>query len=114
MNQRIVAKPWGHEVIWAHTEAYAGKVLHIEAGHELSLQHHERKVESILVIEGVLALSVKEGDVLARHFLGPGESFHIPAGTIHRMASPGGCKLVEVSTPELDDVVRHEDAYGRV
>jgi len=112
---RRVEKPWGHEVIWAETDRYAGKLLHIEAGHALSLQYHERKAESIYVLAGRLHLhhapSIDE-EVTVK-VLETGTSFDIVPGTVHRFEARENVTLVEVSTPELDDVVRLEDRYGR-
>ena len=111
---RLVAKPWGEERVFAEGTRYAGKLILIRKGEALSLQYHDRKEETIHVLEGVLGLFV-ERDGLRRDLrLGPGESFHIEPGTRHRMTAPEvDCLLVEVSTPELDDVVRLEDRYGR-
>ena len=109
-----VAKPWGHEIIWAHTERYVGKVLHITAGHALSLQHHEVKDETIRVLSGLLDLEVgPDGTHLTRVRLTPGEGWHLTPKTWHRMTAVEDTDVLEVSTPELDDVVRHEDRYGR-
>jgi pyruvate dehydrogenase E2 component (dihydrolipoamide acetyltransferase) len=109
-----VEKPWGHELIWAHTDRYVGKVLVIEAGKRLSLQYHERKDESILVIRGRLRLELEDADgVLVTHELGPGEHRRIPTGRRHRFSGIEHVELVEVSTPELDDVVRISDDFGR-
>jgi mannose-6-phosphate isomerase-like protein (cupin superfamily) len=111
---RRVEKPWGHEEIWAHTDRYVGKVLVIEAGKRLSLQRHEVKDESILIREGRLRLSLEDEDGIVReHVLGPGEYRRIPTGRIHRFEAIDRCELVEVSTPELDDVIRLEDDFGR-
>lgn len=111
---RRVDKPWGHELIWAHTDRYVGKVLHIDAGHRLSLQYHRQKEETLLVIKGKLALTIGPGDdQLERVVLDEGESFHVAPGTRHRMEAVTDCDLVEVSTTELDDVVRLSDDYGR-
>ncbi|MFP5343647.1 MAG: cupin domain-containing protein [Candidatus Limnocylindria bacterium] len=111
---RRVDKPWGHEIIWAHTPAYVGKVLVIEAGRRLSLQKHEIKDESILVVSGRLRLWMEgdDGEVRTEE-LGPGEARHVPTGRIHRYEAIERCELMEVSTPELDDVVRLEDDFGR-
>lgn len=110
-----VPKPWGHEIIWAHTERYAGKILHIEAAQQLSLQYHQHKVETIYVLSGVLDLEVGAADEPRRTLrLHPGERFHIPVGMRHRFTAIETCDVLEVSTPELDDVVRLEDRYGRV
>jgi mannose-6-phosphate isomerase len=110
---RIVDKPWGHEEIWAKTERYAGKFLIISAGEMLSRQYHKVKDESICVLEGVLILEIGDNPPV-RSLLQPGESFHVKPGTIHRFcAGDKPVRLVEVSTPELDDVVRLEDKYAR-
>jgi mannose-6-phosphate isomerase-like protein (cupin superfamily) len=106
-----VEKPWGHEIRWAITEKYLGKILHIDAGHQLSLQYHEVKDESVYVLEGTLLVKDKE----RVRILEEGESMRIQPGTIHRFCAPHTThvKLIEVSTPEIDDVVRLEDDYGR-
>jgi mannose-6-phosphate isomerase len=111
---RRVDKPWGHELIWAHTDRYVGKILVIEAGMRLSLQRHLVKDESILVSSGRLRLALEddEGTVVVED-LGPGDHRHVPTGRIHRYEAIERCTLIEVSTPELDDVVRLEDDYGR-
>ena len=111
---RRVDKPWGHELIWAHTERYVGKVLVIETGKRLSLQRHEIKDESILVREGRLRLYLEDGKgVVREHELGPGDHRRIPTGRIHRFEAIERCELIEVSTPELEDVIRIEDDFGR-
>jgi len=113
----IVDKPWGHEHIWAKTDKYVGKVLHINEGERLSLQYHKVKEETIYVLEGKLELVLEEGSRRDRHsvFLEPGQTFHIAPMTVHRFAATQGCdvKLMEVSTIELDDVERIEDDYSR-
>jgi mannose-6-phosphate isomerase len=108
-----VEKPWGHELIWARTDRYVGKVLHIEPGHVLSLQYHEKKDETIHVLKGEIIFRVKEGDELVERPMLEGESYHITTGTVHQMEAVSASDLLEVSTPELDDVVRLEDRYGR-
>lgn len=108
------ARPWGAEVLWASTGAYAAKILEIAAGHRTSLQHHVRKTETLMVLDGELIAEVEHIGRIERRVLGPGQSLHLPPGTVHRLGSATGARLVEVSTPELDDVVRHEDDYGRV
>ena len=109
-----VDKPWGHELIWAHTPRYVGKVLHIDAGQALSFQYHRVKDETIYVLEGVLLLHVSEDDSAPEVLrLTPGEAFHIRPGLRHRFEAQEEVTLLEVSTPELDDVVRLEDRYGR-
>jgi Mannose-6-phosphate isomerase len=108
-----VPKPWGHEIIWAHTDRYVGKILHIKAGHELSVQYHERKDETIHLLAGEIIYRVREGELLEDVQLKAGESFRITPGTVHQMVALTDCDVLEVSTPELDDVVRLSDKYGR-
>ena len=111
---RRVPKPWGEELIWALTDRYCGKVITIETGRRLSLQYHERKDEAILVTAGRLRLLLEEAagrDVVSE--LGPGDSAHVPARRRHRYEAIERVELIEVSTPELDDVVRIEDDFGR-
>jgi quercetin dioxygenase-like cupin family protein len=109
-----VDKPWGHELIWAHTERYVGKVIGIDAGKRLSLQRHLVKDESILVIVGRLRLTLEDeaGEIRVEELL-PGDHRHVPTGRVHRYEAIERTELVEVSTPELDDVVRLEDDFGR-
>ena len=113
MNVRRVEKPWGYELIWAHTAKYVGKVLHINQGHQLSLQFHHVKDETIHVQAGTMKLVVDEGQGYIEKEMKPGESYHIVPLTKHRMIAVTDCDILEVSTPELDDVVRLEDKYGR-
>lgn len=110
-----VAKPWGHETIWANSDRYVGKILHINAGHELSVQYHNRKDETVYLLSGEIVYRVQqEGeDILDDVQLKVGESFRITPGTIHQMAALTDCDVLEVSTPEVDDVVRLSDKYGR-
>ena len=112
---RRVPKPWGHELVFAETERYAGKILQLESGQSLSLQYHERKDETLYVLKGVLSLSVDVEGEMTELSLNPGDAYRIRPGVRHRLRAPGQepCVLVEVSTPELDDVVRLEDVYGR-
>jgi mannose-6-phosphate isomerase-like protein (cupin superfamily) len=111
---RRVEKPWGHEVIWAHTDHYAAKVIVVEAGRRLSLQLHDRKDESIYVIAGRLRLHLERADgTMASVDLGPGGHARVPVGRRHRFEALEQVELIEVSTPELDDVVRLEDDFGR-
>ena len=110
---RKVVKPWGHETIWAHTDRYVGKVLHIKAGHALSVQYHHRKDETIHLLSGEMIYRVKEGDELRDIRLQPGESFRNEPGTVHQMEAVTDCDVLEASTPDLDDVVRLSDRYGR-
>ncbi len=113
---RLVEKPWGGEEVFAETDRYVGKILTVRAGHALSLQYHEQKDETMRVLEGrcELHLGRKPGspelDVLE---LGPGDVRHIAPGVLHRMVAMTDVRILEVSTPELDDVVRLEDRYGR-
>ena len=108
-----VEKPWGYELIWARTERYVGKILHIEPGHVLSLQYHNRKDETIHVLKGEIIFRVKEGDDLTERRMREGESHHITPLTVHQMEAVRAADLLEASTPELDDVVRLKDRYGR-
>jgi quercetin dioxygenase-like cupin family protein len=109
-----VEKPWGWELWWAVTDRYVGKVLFIEAGKRLSLQYHNFKDESIYVMDGKLLLHIgDESGELTQLELGPGEYRRVPALTKHRYEAIEDTHLLEVSTPELDDVVRLEDDYGR-
>lgn len=108
-----VEKPWGYELIWAHTDRYVGKLLHIEPGHSLSRQYHVQKDETILVIEGELVLEIGPSDAAERRVLGRHDTYRVVPGTIHRFIAEKSVDLMEVSTPELDDVVRLEDRYGR-
>ncbi len=110
---RRVAKPWGHELIFAENERYAGKVLHLEPGHCLSLQYHERKDETLLVLKGEVTLSVEIQGEMRDIRLRPGDAHRIRPGVRHRLTADGSVDIVEVSSPELDDVVRVEDRYGR-
>lgn len=111
---RRVDKPWGYELIFAETDRYVGKILHVDAGHALSLQYHRVKDETLFVREGSFELVVEEDGTLVTRTMRAGDSYHMPPGTTHRMiAGPDGCDILEVSTPELDDVVRLEDRYGR-
>lgn len=105
-----IPKPWGHEMIFARTKKYVGKILVIEKGHRLSLQLHRRKHESLMVLRGRLKLRLGK----KTSTVGPGAAFTVPPRTIHRFEAPKGrVTLIEVSTPELWDVVRLQDDYGR-
>jgi mannose-6-phosphate isomerase-like protein (cupin superfamily) len=108
-----IDKPWGYELRFAKTERYAGKVLFIKAGSQLSLQYHEVKDESLLVHEGTLELVLGRGAGQRVERLEAGRSWRLPPGTIHRFRAVTDCTLFEVSTPELTDVVRLEDDFGR-
>lgn len=109
-----VDKPWGHELHWAITDRYVGKLIHINAGHQLSLQYHVQKDETIFVCSGALDLLLEtESGVIERHHLTPGMSAHVRPGRRHRFIAEKDTDLFEVSSPEIEDVVRLEDAYGR-
>jgi mannose-6-phosphate isomerase len=110
---RFVQKPWGHETIWAHTEHYVGKVLHIKAGHALSVQYHNQKDETIHLLRGEMIYRVKQGEKLVELPLKAGESFRNTPLTVHQMEAVTDCDVLEASTPHLDDVVRLSDRYGR-
>gem|GEM_PF-261592 len=109
-----IPKPWGHETIWARSDRYVGKILHINAGQELSVQYHDRKDETVHLLSGEIIYRVqRDSDLLEDVQLKLGESFRITPGTIHQMVALTDCDVLEVSTPELDDVVRLSDKYGR-
>ncbi|HEY1420405.1 MAG TPA: cupin domain-containing protein [Candidatus Dormibacteraeota bacterium] len=109
-----VDKPWGYELRWAVTERYVGKVLHVNKGEALSLQYHERKDECQYVVKGAVDIELGGPDgVLTRRRLGAGDTLHISPGTRHRMTAIEDTDIFEVSTTEIDDVVRLEDRYGR-
>jgi mannose-6-phosphate isomerase len=113
MSSRV-EKPWGHELIWAKTDRYVGKILHIKAGEALSLQYHNVKDETIMVLTGKLAFEhFAEGQEPTTIELGPREPFHVTPLLRHRMIAIEDTDVLEVSTTELDDVVRLEDRYGR-
>ena len=114
IEPRRVEKPWGHEEIFAETGRYVGKILFIRRGEALSLQYHERKDETIRILDGAMEFVAGPAvESLESLRLGPGEVFHVPPGTVHRMIALEDTHVLEVSTPELDDVVRLEDRYGR-
>ena len=112
---RRVEKPWGHELIWALTDVYCGKVLFVKAGCALSLQFHNEKDESWLVQSGRARLELGDAGqkALNEEIVGPGAAFHYTPGTVHRVTAIEDTTILEVSTPHLDDVVRLEDLYGR-
>jgi len=112
---RHVPKPWGHETIWAHTDRYVGKILHITAGQALSVQYHEHKDETVYLLQGEMKYWVQlPGETeLQDQRLTTGQSFRITPGTIHYMEAMTDCDVLEASTPELGDVVRIKDRYGR-
>jgi mannose-6-phosphate isomerase len=112
---RRVDKPWGHELIWALTDVYCGKVLFVAAGHSLSLQFHREKDESWLVQTGLCQIELGDTGqaILSEEIVGPGTALHYPPGTVHRITALEDTTILEVSTPQIDDVVRLEDRYGR-
>lgn len=110
---RRVDKPWGHELIWAETARYVGKLLHIRAGQRLSRQYHRVKEETLMVQSGEMELEVGPAEAVESRRMKAGDVFHVLPGTIHRIFGVTDVDVIEVSTPELDDVVRLEDVYGR-
>jgi mannose-6-phosphate isomerase len=109
-----VEKPWGYEIIWARTDRYVGKILHVRAGHQLSCQYHRRKDETLHVLRGELILRTgTAADALQPREFRTGESVHIPAGLIHQIEAVVDTDVLEASTAELDDLVRLSDRYGR-
>lgn len=110
---RRVEKPWGYEIIWAETEAYVAKLLFVRQGQSLSRQFHRKKDETFFVEAGEMTLEVGRSPNIEILQMKPGDTFHCPPGTVHRMVGRTDVRVFEVSTPELDDVVRLEDAYGR-
>ena len=108
-----VPKPWGHETIWARTETYVGKILHINAGEALSVQYHNVKDETVYLLSGHLIYRIWENDTPRTVDLQIGEAYRVTPGTIHQMEAVTDCDILEVSTPQLDDVVRLKDRYGR-
>jgi len=114
MEAQRIDKPWGYELLWAHTPHYAGKILAIRRGCQLSLQLHERKDECLYLLSGALELELEgdDGNTTCLRAI-RGETFHIPPRRRHRLRALTTCRVLEVSTPELDDVVRLQDDYGR-
>jgi mannose-6-phosphate isomerase-like protein (cupin superfamily) len=114
-SPRRIEKPWGYELIWAETDEYVGKILHVTAGEALSLQYHEVKDETFFLLEGQLLLQVGLSiEDLREYRMLEGQSFHMRSQTIHRMIAETDSDILEVSTPHLDDIVRLEDRYGRI
>ncbi len=109
-----VEKPWGYELIWAHTGRYAGKILHVNAGEALSLQYHLEKDETLYMLSGSMRLWLGPAqDELEERMMREGDAVRILPGTVHRMEAVTDVDILEASTPELDDVVRLDDRYGR-
>jgi mannose-6-phosphate isomerase len=110
----IKLKPWGKEIWFAHTDKYAGKILHISKGHRYSLQYHEKKHETQYVYKGKLKLIYGPSqEDLKEITLNPGDKFEVHPYTVHRLEAIEDSEVFEVSTPELDDVVKLDDDYGR-
>ena len=110
-----IEKPWGYEIIWAHTSTYVGKMLFVRKDARLSLQHHAQKEESLYLQDGhVIILLENEDGLLVEHILSPHQYLHIPSGCRHRIIAKEDSHIFEVSTPHLEDIFRHEDDYGRV
>jgi mannose-6-phosphate isomerase-like protein (cupin superfamily) len=114
-EESIVEKPWGYEVRWAITDRYLGKILHVRQGEALSLQYHERKDECLLIVRGAIdaELGADDGELKTVR-MSEGDTIHLTPGTRHRFTAVADADIYEVSTPEIDDVVRLEDRYGRV
>lgn len=113
---RVVPKPWGEERWLAHTDRYAGKLLILKKGHRLSLQYHERKHEVQYIDSGRIKYTLGSTDrpgEYEEHIVEAGSTVILPPGAVHRMEALEDARFFEVSTPELDDVVRIEDDYGR-
>jgi mannose-6-phosphate isomerase len=110
-----VEKPWGYELWWARTDRYVGKLIHVNKGHALSLQYHRQKDETIFVWQGRILFESHDanGELQGRE-MKAGDAVHVSPPTVHRMTALEDTDIFEVSTPEVDDVVRLEDRYGRV
>jgi mannose-6-phosphate isomerase len=108
-----VEKPWGYELHWAKTDRYVGKIIHVNAGHALSLQYHNLKDETMHVLRGELILRTRPGAELVARVFKAGETVHIPARLVHQIEAVVDSDVLEASTPELDDLVRLQDRYGR-
>ncbi|MFH0847546.1 MAG: cupin [Chloroflexota bacterium] len=115
MNTRKIEKPWGYELVYAETEKYAGKILFVLKGHQLSLQYHKVKDETMYLYRGAAELTLQPPQGTSRVVkMSAGDAYRITPGTTHRLTALEDSEILEVSTPELDDVVRLEDRYGRV
>jgi mannose-6-phosphate isomerase len=113
-DESRVDKPWGYEIRWAITDRYLGKILHVNKGEALSLQYHERKDECLLISKGAIDMELGGSDgKLEKVRLRAGDTVHLTPGTRHRVTAVEDADIFEVSTPEMDDVVRLEDRYGR-
>jgi len=110
--QRI-EKPWGYELHWAKTDKYIGKLIHVNAGHALSLQYHNEKDETILLWNGNLRFELRDGGIVREWTMKSGEAVRVRPKVVHRMTAIDDCDIIEVSTPQINDVIRLEDRYGR-
>ena len=114
-DESRIDKPWGYEIRWAITDRYLGKIIHVNKGEALSLQYHERKDEWLLLTKGEVDIEIGSTDRdLKKVRMRPGDSVHLPPGTRHRVTAVEDSDIYEVSTADMDDVVRLEDRYGRV
>jgi mannose-6-phosphate isomerase len=110
-----VEKPWGYELVYAATDRYLGKIIFIRAGEQLSLQFHKEKDETLYVHSGRVEFEIGDpGKPMDIEVVAPGRAFHLPPGTVHRLRALEDSVILEVSTPDVNDVVRLEDRYGRV
>ena len=114
MTSKRIDKPWGYEEIWAHTSYYVGKILFVKKGCRLSLQHHDQKMEDMLVMQGHLLLELEndQGEIQTSELVS-GDCIHVSPKKRHRIEAYQDSTIIEVSTPHLEDVIRHEDDYGR-
>lgn len=113
-SPRRIEKPWGYELIWAQTDEYVGKVVHVRAGEALSLQFHEEKDETLFLLRGQVTLEIGPGvNSLQRVPIGEGDVFRIRPGVLHRVVAETEVEILEASTPEMDDIIRVRDRYGR-
>ena len=108
-------KPWGYELLWAHSDRYVGKILHINAGQLLSLQYHNLKHEAIYMLRGRMIFRYRDvAGALVDRVMETGDAQQVPTGMVHQFEALDDCDVLEASTPHLDDVVRLQDRYGRV
>lgn len=109
-----ILKPWGKEIWFATQPEYVGKILFIKKGHRYSLQYHEKKKETQYVLKGQVKFILGENpDALTEHILNPGDKLDVYPHVIHRAEALEDSEILEVSTNDLDDVVKIEDDYGR-
>jgi mannose-6-phosphate isomerase-like protein (cupin superfamily) len=112
-KDKYESKPWGYELLWAHTGRYAGKILHINRGYSLSLQYHNVKEESVRLLSGRMTMYWETDGEKNTVEMKPGDCLHIATGMVHQMIAIDDCDVLEVSTPELGDVIRVKDPYNR-